>query len=105
MKDSKAELWSPAAKQDLRGIYLYYARLASPDVAFNLLQEIERAVAHIADRRAEFRERDDIIPGMRGVSVRPYMVFYRIAHEGPQIVRVLHERQDNRRIVPRSDRT
>jgi plasmid stabilization system protein ParE len=101
MKDSPANLWSPAAREDFRSIYVYYTRLASHEVALNLLQEIERVAAHIADGRAEFRERDDLIAGIRAVAVRPYIVFYRVTGGVPQIVRVLHERQESERILRR----
>ena len=100
----KVELWSPAATQDIRQIYNYYAALASHEVATTLVYEIARVVAHIADGRASFRERDDILPGIRAVSVRPYLVFYRLTQGSPQIVRVLHGRQDNARIVSRSNK-
>jgi plasmid stabilization system protein ParE len=66
MRDESVELWSPAAKEDIRGIYIYYTRLALHEVAANLLHEIERVTAHIAGGRVEFRERDDVVPGHSG---------------------------------------
>jgi toxin ParE1/3/4 len=87
-------LWSPAALQDLIDIWIYFAKLASPDCADALIDEIRDAEHLIADNPFGWRERPDLLPGIHGFPVRPYTVFYRVADNTPEIVRVLHERRD-----------
>ncbi|MFZ3224218.1 MAG: type II toxin-antitoxin system RelE/ParE family toxin [Xanthobacteraceae bacterium] len=41
-----------------------------------------------------WRERTELLPGIHSFPVHPYTVFYRIADNVPEIVRVLHERRD-----------
>jgi plasmid stabilization system protein ParE len=42
MARARRVVWAPRAKQDLVSIWRYYARVASPDIADNILLEIER---------------------------------------------------------------
>jgi toxin ParE1/3/4 len=95
-------LWSPAAQQDLIDIWVYFAKLASLEIADTLLTELNSAVALIAENPHAWRERSELIQGIHGVPVRPYTIFYRIADRTPEIVRVLHERRDAARVL--SDR-
>jgi toxin ParE1/3/4 len=90
----KRVVWSPKAKRDLRQIWRYFARVASPDIADNLLREISDAGQRLAERPLLWRSRDDVLPGLRAVLVHPYTVFYRVTDSSVEIVRVLHERRD-----------
>jgi plasmid stabilization system protein ParE len=36
-------IWAPKARQDLREVWLYYARVASPEIADKLLRDIDGA--------------------------------------------------------------
>ncbi|CAL74649.1 Hypothetical protein; putative plasmid stabilization system protein [Bradyrhizobium sp. ORS 278] len=40
------------------------------------------------------RSRSELRPGLRSIPVGAQVVFYRVAKEGPQIVRVIDARQD-----------
>jgi plasmid stabilization system protein ParE len=82
--------WSPASRQDLIDIWQYFARLASPNIADNLLCDIVATVARLAEYPLT-RTLNDLIPGVRAVRSHPYILFYRIAKNVPEIVRVLHE--------------
>jgi len=79
-----------------------------------ILQELEQANPSVADRYAnEFskkshalakfpelgRRRPEIAPGLHSTLVHPYIMFYRIQGDEVQILRILHERQDHRRIL------
>jgi plasmid stabilization system protein ParE len=64
-------LWSPAALQDLIDIWIYFAKLASPDCADALIDEIRDAEHLIADNPFGWRERPDLLPGIHGFPVRP----------------------------------
>ena len=40
------------------------------------------------------RTRDELRPGLRSISVRPHVVFYRVLDDNPEIVHVLDGRRD-----------
>jgi len=42
-------VWGPKAKQDLREVWLYYARVASPEIADKLVREIDGAGERLED--------------------------------------------------------
>ncbi len=90
----KKPLWTRRATQDLREIWRYYARLASPEVADKLLFDLLAGADKIAERLLTWRPREDLAPGLRGFRVRSYGLFYRVVPAGPEILRVLHERRD-----------
>jgi len=87
-------VWAPKAKQDLLAVWRYYARVASPDVADKLLRDISQAGEALATRPTIWRTRDDVFPGLRSVTVPPYILFYRLAEQRVEIARVLHERRN-----------
>ena len=87
-------LWAPRAEQDLLGVWHYYARVASSDIADKLLHEIGQAGEKLADQALMWRARDEVMPGLRSVVVHPYTVFYRVTDGSVEIVRVLHERRN-----------
>jgi plasmid stabilization system protein ParE len=87
-------LWSPSALQDLIDIWIYFSKLSSPEFADSLIGELRDAEHQIVANPYGWRERTELMPGIHGFLVRPYTVFYRIADNIPEIVRVLHERRD-----------
>jgi toxin ParE1/3/4 len=93
-KEPRRVVWAPKAKQDLRGIWRYFARVASPDIADNLLRDIDRTANALKDRALQWRARDDVLPGLRSARAHPYTIFYRVADAGVEIVRVLHRRRN-----------
>jgi toxin ParE1/3/4 len=93
MAGARIDIWSPASKQDLRDIWARYADIASPDTADSLLREINAVAALIAKNPLAWRTRDEIMPGIRLVPVHPYIIFFRVVNDTPEITRVLHERR------------
>lgn len=91
---SRRVVWPPKARQDLRQIWRYFARVASADLADKLLRDIRDATEKLAERPFLWRPRDDVMPGLRAVLVHPYTIFYRVTDLTVEIVRVLHERRD-----------
>ena len=94
MAKGRRVVWSPAADGDLLQIWAYYARVASADVADNLLREIDRAGEAIGDNSVLSRDRADLIAAMRSVVVRPHVIFFLLRNSAVEIVRVLHGRRD-----------
>ena|SRR5215469_8962078 len=87
-------VWAPRAKRDLQELWRYYQRVASPEIADKLLREISAAGERLAEQGLTWRTRDEILPGLRSVTVHPYTVFYRVKNGVVEIARVLHERRD-----------
>ena len=102
MKTRERLVWSPAAKQDLIDIGRYFVRVASLDVADQLLKEIDWASDRLRHDPLLGRLRIDLMPGLKGglrsLPAHPYTIFYRLGVvndlEEIQIIRVLHERRD-----------
>jgi len=86
--------WAPRAEKDVAEIWRYLAAEASIKTADNLLRQITRAAERVAERPLTGRARDPLKPGLRSVLVHPYLVFYRIAGGGIEVVRVLHQRRN-----------
>jgi toxin ParE1/3/4 len=87
-------LWSPEALTDLDEIWDYYAGVAGPNTADSMLRDIGKMVAVIEDHPFAGRSRDEIRAGLHSLATSPHVVFYRIANERPEIVRVLDGRRD-----------
>ena len=96
-------VWAPKSKQDLREVWRYYARVASPEIADKLLREIAQAGEQLAEQALMWRARDEVMPGLRSVLVRPYTVFYRVQNGVVEIARVLHERRNFPEIFSKSN--
>jgi toxin ParE1/3/4 len=94
MPNARLPLWSFEADQDLLEIWRYYAEVAAIEIADRLVREMHAAAARAAGKPMVWRARDELIPGLRSIAVRPYAIFYRIAADNIEIVRVLHERRD-----------
>ena len=96
--------WAPRSKRDLREVWRYYARVASPEIADKLLREISTTGERLRERAHMWRVRDEILPGLRSVLVHPYTIFYRLNDGVVEIVRVLHERRDFTAVFSTKDR-
>lgn len=94
MPRAKRIVWSPAAERDLIDIWAYYARVASPELADNLLREIDRVGRSMGESPLLSRDRSELATGLRSVVVRPHVIFFRVSASAVQIARVLHGRRD-----------
>jgi plasmid stabilization system protein ParE len=75
MARARRVVWAPRAKQDLVDIWRYYARVASPEIADNILREIERVADPICRNPLARRLRKELGPGLRSVLVSPHTIF------------------------------
>jgi len=94
MPKAKRVVWSPAAERDLLDIWTYYARVASLEIADNLLREIDRVGEAIAKNPLLSRDRTELMAGLRSVVVRPHVMFFVVRNNAIEIARVLHGRRD-----------
>ena len=95
MPEARRLVWSPKADDDLRGIWQYFARVASPEIADKLLREIKLRGERVAERPFLLgRARDEIRSGLRSALVHPHIIFYRVTDTTVELVRVLHQRRN-----------
>jgi toxin ParE1/3/4 len=104
-RDRRRVVWAPQAKRDLREVRRYYARVASQEIADQLLREISQAGELLSQRALIWRRRDEIAIGLRSVLVRPYVIFYRMQDDKVEIARVLHGRRNLTNAFADDDKT
>ncbi|MGB7079962.1 MAG: type II toxin-antitoxin system RelE/ParE family toxin [Xanthobacteraceae bacterium] len=95
MADARcAALWSPEALDDRERIWDYYVRVAGTHTAEKILREMAEVIELIEDHPFAGRVRNEVRPGLRSFAATPHVIFYRVANDTPEIVRVLDGRQD-----------
>ena len=95
MPAGKRELvWSLPAERDLEEIWDYLAFEASIDVAQARIEAIGRHAATLLQHPFIGRPRDDLRPGVRGMSITPHVLFYRVHADAIEILRVIHGSRD-----------
>jgi toxin ParE1/3/4 len=85
---------SKEADDDLVSIWLFCADEWSPELADRHLHHIGSLCDWLLDNPELGRKRDDLLPGVRSILVRPHVVYYKVSLAGVQAVRVLHQRID-----------
>jgi len=81
------------AQEDLVDIWLYIAG-DSPQAADNFIDLLHGKCASLCDSPEIGRERNELIPGLRSLPVKKYIIFYRIKSATLEIVRVLSGYRD-----------
>jgi toxin ParE1/3/4 len=87
-------IWSPEAQADLSEIWDYYAERAGRRRADNIVRGISDALRLMEDQPFAGRARDAVRPGLRSITARSYVIFYRMRDDVGEIVRILHGRRD-----------
>jgi toxin ParE1/3/4 len=87
-------VWSADALTDLAEIWTYYAEAAGQWTADKIARDINEKCRFIEAYPFGGRARDEVRRGLRSIAETPYVVFYRVAEESTEIVRVLHGRRD-----------
>ncbi|MBV8835661.1 MAG: type II toxin-antitoxin system RelE/ParE family toxin [Alphaproteobacteria bacterium] len=68
--------YARAARADLRDIGIYLRQAAGDAVAEAVTRDIMDAVETLAVMPRRHRTRDSLMPGLRAISVRSYLIFY-----------------------------
>ncbi len=89
----------PQAEEDLIEIWLRIA-LDSPFHADRFLDILDEKMRLLASSPRMARLRPELSEGLRGFPVDDYLVFYREADDGIEIVRVLHASRDIASLFP-----
>lgn len=85
--------FSPAARDDLQQIF-DYIRQRNPTAALTFLDRIEEKCQKLADSPDMGFPRDELSPGLRCWPVGNYVLFYRTATNGIDVIRLLHGARD-----------
>ena len=75
------EIWAHIAENDY-------------EAANSTIQAIGRRCYDCADLPGIGRRHNDLAPDLRGIVEGSYIIFYRVAEEGIQVVRVVHGSRD-----------
>jgi toxin ParE1/3/4 len=88
-------LFDRDAKKDLRQIVHYIGvEQIRPNTARNVALKIYRECRRYARNPLLGESRDDLLPGIRIFTIRPYVVFYFPLDDGIQVARVIHGARD-----------
>ena len=82
-----------AAKADAGEIWAYIAE-ENPDAADRLLDRFDKLFRLLAARPHLGKSAENLAPNLRTLPVGNYLVFYRPAQDGIEIVRLLHGARD-----------
>lgn len=84
-------LFDPDAKNDLRTIVRHIGiEQLRPETARKVAVKIYRECERYARNPLMGALRDDLLPGIRLFTVRPYVVFYYALGDGIRVARVIH---------------
>ena len=86
------------ARADLRGIRDHILK-DNPPRAVGFVEELLERCQLLADNPGLGRARDELRPGLRSFAHGSYVILYRRAAGGVEIVRVLHGARDIPRLV------
>lgn len=85
--------WRPAAEDDARAIWRWIAA-DRPRAANDMFDRFETVSSMLAEHPLAGRARDDLASGLRSFPAGPYILFFRRATYGIEIVRILDGRRD-----------
>lgn len=84
---------SASAKADLLDMWTWIAE-DDPDAADGMLDRVQEVASKLSEWPEMGRAREELSEGLRSFVVGSHVVFYRIAAERLELVRVLHGRRD-----------
>ena len=85
--------FSPASRRDLLQILDYIAQ-DNPQAATRFVDQIEQKCHSLAESPDMGFPRNELLPQLRVWPVGNYLVFYRPADDGIEVVRVVHGARD-----------
>jgi len=87
-------VWSPESEADLLPIWRWGAAQFSADTADAHLRAIQKSVSGLQSTPFLGHSRPDLLPGIRALVVYSTVIFYRVAEETVDIVRVVDGRRN-----------
>ena len=93
MRKKRQLIIAQQAKDDLVEIWLYIAA-DSPSTADMFIDYVYEQCKHLCTSPEIGRTRDELLPGMRSLPVKRYLVFYRVTNDAIEIARILSGYRD-----------
>jgi len=93
MSKKRQPILAKQAKDDLVDIWLYIAA-DSPTIADKFIDYVHEQCEHLCSTPEIGRKRDELIPGIRSLPVKRYLVFYRVTNDAIEIARILSGYRD-----------
>ena len=90
---------APAARNDLKEIYQYGLRQWGQARSDNYLATLKNQIWLLTQEPLMGTERTELLPGTRSLPVESHTLFYRVAANRVEIIRLLHGRQDTKRYL------
>ena len=84
----------PRAQRDIEEIWDYSAATWNVDQAEAYVRQIQRTLQLLAGDPRLGRPCDELREGYRKYPSGAHIIFYRVLHDGIDVVRILHERMD-----------
>ena len=91
------------AEEDLIEVWMHIA-VTDPGAADRVLNALERRTMLLARYPEIGRQRPDIAAGLRYLASGNYLILYRLAPDGVEIVRYVHGSRDLKGAISRRDR-
>jgi|SRR5437660_3618068 len=88
---------SDQSEQDVYEIGVFIAR-DNPDAAIRLIDRFDETLKMLGQNPLAGRDREELAPRVRSFPVGNYLLFYRPARDGIELIRVLHGARDLRRL-------
>ena len=85
--------YTPTARQDMQRLLTQIAR-ERPEAGHRFLDRIRKTCRLLARAPAIGTARDDIASGLRCFSIGSYVIYFRAAKDGVEVLRVVHGAQD-----------
>ncbi|HUG63455.1 MAG TPA: type II toxin-antitoxin system RelE/ParE family toxin [Methylomirabilota bacterium] len=92
---------SPEAERDYDELLLYGLLNWGEQQMLRYQESLDRAIEHLGDFPEIGPQRDDLCARCRLLPVEHHALYYRIEADAIQVVRILHERADAARHLPR----
>lgn len=83
--------YTETARRDLHAIRRYLTREAGKQTALKVVLRILFKANGLRTHPTGYLRRDELAPGLRGVRVYRYMIFFTISGDVVSVVRVLHD--------------
>jgi toxin ParE1/3/4 len=97
-------VWTPASEQDLESIFLYIGReQRSPAAAARVIREIAEKADTYATQPLLAAARPEFGFHVRAFYVHRYVIIYRPAPDGIEVLRVIHGSRDVFRVLRQHD--
>jgi toxin ParE1/3/4 len=87
------------AEEDLDEIYVYWAKRASPGTADRLIDSIVDRFWLLGEHPDAGRASEDIVAGVKCFPAGKYLIYYRAARRGTDILQVFHAARDQGRAL------